>query len=508
MYLNKSYTHYFFLLCLASIYIYAWAIQSNLLLKDDVSWLIHVSHLVLNGGDYLRDFFETNPPLIFYLYRPTIALSKLLALNDTLALRLYIFLLSSLIIYLCYLLAKKIFSAQPATTPFLFTLCLAIILLILPLLEFGQREHLFIILTFPYLLLTSYRLQHQQTTISSSYAIIIGLLAASGFAIKPFFLLNFFFIECYYYQIKRGQHHKHIKVKPETLIIIVFLLLYANFIIGRYHSYFFSVIPLTAQFYYQTIGHPWRIVLLNPLFLYLSSVFVLYYYLSRSDYCKPLYDILLFALISNLLIYAMQKLSWYYHLLPALALGIVIQLLSFISCLTSKGINKRKFLVLFLTLIILSFPLYYINHLYLLGKKEKNNFSGLITYLHKNQHRHPIYFLSPKRHYMALIDGHEHDAHYPRLEYLGWMHGYFRGLQQIAVEDFFVKITAEDINKNKPQLIFVDQAPYYTVRGVQIFNCLNVLLKYKTFKQAWAPYHYFTTIEQPFTFKFDIYQRT
>ncbi len=75
------------ILLMASIFLFAWKLQSALFLNYDVSWLMHASERLLAGGTYSRDFFETNPPLILYLYLPPVIFSKIFAFNLVLLFR-------------------------------------------------------------------------------------------------------------------------------------------------------------------------------------------------------------------------------------------------------------------------------------------------------------------------------------------------------------------------------------------------------------------------------------
>ena len=56
-YLKKSNLAYF--LILSFVYVLAWVMQNHLFLKGDVSWQMHLSRVVLRGGNYMKSFFES-----------------------------------------------------------------------------------------------------------------------------------------------------------------------------------------------------------------------------------------------------------------------------------------------------------------------------------------------------------------------------------------------------------------------------------------------------------------
>ena len=65
----------------------------------------------------------------------------------------------------------------------------------LPGQDFGEREHLLLLLALPYLLLAAARAVGRE--IPASHAVAIGLLAAAGLLIKPHFVLLWLAIEGY-----------------------------------------------------------------------------------------------------------------------------------------------------------------------------------------------------------------------------------------------------------------------------------------------------------------------
>src|SRR3990167_10746289 len=99
---QKKVQSIYFSLIIVGIYFSAWMIQAHLLLNWDVSWLMLETGRLLRGGKYVTDFFEINPPLILYLYIPPVILNKIFSINIILALRLYIFFLTSGSLYFCF----------------------------------------------------------------------------------------------------------------------------------------------------------------------------------------------------------------------------------------------------------------------------------------------------------------------------------------------------------------------------------------------------------------------
>ena len=94
-----------------------------------------------------------------------------------------------------------------------------------PINEFGQRDHLLLILAFPYFLLILARVE--AWTVSYKSAVFIGFLAGSVFLFKPYFLLTLFLLESFLFLKKR---HVTSFMRPELftmfgLAIFYFILL-------------------------------------------------------------------------------------------------------------------------------------------------------------------------------------------------------------------------------------------------------------------------------------------
>ena len=177
-----------FILNLILITLIAWWLQTLFLINWDVSWDLLIANKMIDGGTYIKDFFDINPPLIFYIYMPIIFASHFFSISWEVALRIDVFAVAIFSTIMCYPLLKKIFVSDHEFLLNGFTGLMLFAFLILPIFNLGQREHFLVMFTLPYILLCAYRLLGYP--IRPAYAAFIGLFAAMGFAIKPFFLLT------------------------------------------------------------------------------------------------------------------------------------------------------------------------------------------------------------------------------------------------------------------------------------------------------------------------------
>ncbi len=315
----------FFLVALFTLYYLCWQLQNHLLLNFDVSWLTFAAQQMLGGGNYVNNFLETNPPLIIYLYMPLVFLKVHLGISIIEGIKLYFFALSTVSLLLCYYLLSSIFlkKEQPLLASVL--VVLAIIFLMLPVNEFGQREHFAIIFIFPYLLLKISRLQADPDW-GRFFPLCIGLLAGIGFCVKPYFLLPFCLIEGYLiYQ--RGFSFS--LFKPETLAVGLDVLLYLVLIFAFHPDYVQQILPLVTRFYYQRYQRSMVRMLGNEESFF--NYFVLLFYFLRQDKLpyKNLTRLILLTAQGFWLVYLGQRMGWYYHALPFLALDLFLLFFTF-----------------------------------------------------------------------------------------------------------------------------------------------------------------------------------
>ena len=323
------------------LYIAGWVLQSTILFSWDNSALLHETQQLLSGGTYVNNFFEPNAPMILYLYIPPVLVAKMLSLSIIFIFRAYIFLLIFLSVWLCRLLGKKIFPHQNEIISNLFFLALLFAILILPIYEFGQREHIFLIFSLPYMLATTVRLENEK--INTYIAILIGFLAGVGFAIKPFFMLTPILLELYVAISKRTLS---MWLRPETLTLFIVLLTYTLVALNLHPDYFNTIIPYTMRLYYNGIAQPWQTIIFFPvsIFSYLAIVFYFIQY-HVFNLLKNFTSVLCVSLISFFLIFISQRTIFYYHFLPLLSLTFLMNTLLF-GLVISKQQNLKQSIAL------------------------------------------------------------------------------------------------------------------------------------------------------------------
>ena len=135
-------------------------LQAKVMFSPDVSYLLHVSKQIRQGGHYPIDIFETNPPMILYLYMPIIGLTKFAGLHMHVATQVYMIGLAIFSSLLCLVYLKKIIVNANDYHLILFYFGIAWVFIVSAVFMFAQREHVHLMLVLPYIFSTVLSLEN------------------------------------------------------------------------------------------------------------------------------------------------------------------------------------------------------------------------------------------------------------------------------------------------------------------------------------------------------------
>jgi hypothetical protein len=304
-------------------------------LQPDTAWLLYASDHMLRGSRLYVDLVETNPPLIVWLDALPVVMGRLLGLPSG---PMYMLLTLALALgsaACCAVLLGRIVPEAPLLRRFLGLLILGT-LLPLARLDFGQREHLFLALALPYLLLTVLRLQGQSP--SAREAWVTGIAAGLGIALKPYFVLLWLTLEV----LNRRARLQGRGLRPESLAIVV---------VGS--AYLLAVV-LVAPEYFQLVrllGSPYHTFLRNPLITtallgdgaQLPMLAFLGYLALRADAeHRLLWTTLAWSMAALWLAAVLQQKGWRYHFYPAMGLAVLLCGLMVVDRCRAAGSSVRR----------------------------------------------------------------------------------------------------------------------------------------------------------------------
>ena len=150
-------------------------------LKDDIAWLLYVARSWMAGRELYVDVVEVNPPLIVWISAIPMELSLWFDVpTKFVALPSFIAVVLGCAWWTADLMRRQggLFADRLATFS-----VIGVILLILPAGEVGQREHLLVALTLPYIAVFAGELAGHRPRVRD--AALAGILAAIGCAMKP-----------------------------------------------------------------------------------------------------------------------------------------------------------------------------------------------------------------------------------------------------------------------------------------------------------------------------------
>ncbi|MBN8662011.1 MAG: hypothetical protein J0M35_16705 [Candidatus Obscuribacter phosphatis] len=362
--------------------------------QSDQCMYLSMAELLLQGRVPYVQCFDNNPPLIIYLNVIPVVVAKCFALPLTLAFNLSVTILAA---FSSALSLAALWLSRRQVVIFV-SLSLAVLLFAsfnLSLdLDYGQREHLFLLLYFPFFvwrLLRAEQFSAKESVFSKTFAALLGLGAALGLALKPYFVLMAAFVEMILlassFSNRDGDFRGRLAslLKPECLALYLglsiyalhFLFLPASMRIGLFQF----VLPIyQAGYDYYTnsflfnLTSFWRTDFLLLAFASLLTLYIL----PRARVTTAIISIAFAALAwiaTAVYFYAGQ--SWQYHLLPIRLASLLLfsnGLVSLFSLWLAKAKNETKWegvLLALAAVFALAFPAARAYQVYLRGQEEE-----------------------------------------------------------------------------------------------------------------------------------------
>src|SRR5690348_14804249 len=161
-------------------------------LKDDIAWLLYVARRWMAGRELYVDVVEVNPPLIVWISAIPIWLAGVLGIDAQFtAIPFFVAAVLACAWWTAALLqgSGRLFEDRLPVFAVIGT-----VLLVVPAGDLGQREHLLTAAILPYLALFARSLDGRRTPLRD--AVIAGVLAGLGCALKPRYAGVFVVLEC------------------------------------------------------------------------------------------------------------------------------------------------------------------------------------------------------------------------------------------------------------------------------------------------------------------------
>lgn len=167
--------------------------------NHDIGWLLHGAARILDGARYHEDWVEVSPPAIVWLTMVPAVAARALGAPARLVYDLFVLALVLVAAVGCDRILRSTPGEAAAGFRRVVTASVIAGLVLLPGFDLGQREHLLVILTLPYLFAAA--AARAGWRVSRPLALAVGVLAAAGFALKPHFLVLWIAVEVW---LRRG----------------------------------------------------------------------------------------------------------------------------------------------------------------------------------------------------------------------------------------------------------------------------------------------------------------
>jgi len=546
------------------VYLSAALLQYNLFLGFDLSSLLITTNQLLDGKNYVTDFFIPNPPLTLYLYALPVYVNKITGISIHFLTILYIFIWATFSLAFC---ARLMGGWREDASRFIMLPLLAFIFLIFPQVEIGQRDCMLLIFTMPYLLSMVNRLNGIKP--SNLSALTVGILLAMSVGIKPQYIFVPLLVEGYYLFVRKKWTANF---RLDTLSAVFLFLFYIG-IIYIFHFKFLSVIlPYMMKNYYLALRQPLLVLLstFQTLFCFIPIIiFILV------PHKKNLEKVLLMALLGFFLLYFSQRTLFPHHAIPFFSLAILLSIILTYRLLDVSINNIIFYEIAFLIFLVLADALnnwiglfdskvwgkdililcmielifgalfflstkYFSSNLYY--RTANTLFAMIIMFIpiiigcttyavnlvykdlyiekllalsHTIQGRQKVCSLSHGTYYAPFIL----QANYQPIQRYDclWMvqllikDVFLHGEKSVRLQlqnnidpDYYINQISHDLNEFKPDLVLLNKVICDHCNIEKRFDYLDYFLENPAFKNAWAHYHYSATIDSDHFLKHEI----
>lgn len=282
-------------------------------LNHDVGWFLYLAEELVRGADLYREYLEVNPPLAIWVHLPPVLLATVINVGPHQLFPVYVTLLAIGSLELCAIMLRSTFPTD-SLFPSVSLIVIALVFFMLPGYDFGQREHLTLLLITPYLLASAFRPPGWDTGPRwTTY--LVALLGGIGFMMKPYFLLAWIAVELvalrrYSVSTLVGRHRNR--------VVVGLLFAYGAAVLLLEPDYLALVGELSGVYTAFPV-RPWYAEVIHETTLTTAAVLVVALTTCRLTGCVGDRAVLVggASAFAFLLAAIIQNASWGYHFLPA-----------------------------------------------------------------------------------------------------------------------------------------------------------------------------------------------
>lgn len=324
--------------------------------NSDSGWLLYAAGRMLDGAKPYVDMMETNPPLILWISLIPAGIARVLHISPMAFFPYFVtvFIMTGIIISansmrkISFLREKKIYYPLIlfiAAGLFLFTPDI-----------YGQREVLFVCLVLPYLIKSLG--EEDEGEKNTAYNVMIAIMAAVGFAIKPYFIALWIANELYK-ALQRRNFRSLFTL--ENWIIGIFQIVYLASIYFYMPGYYSVIMPMVFATYFPYEATWQRLVKIGS-FIAIPPIILFWMSAPHGNFRKIIARIIIWVLACSVFIIFQRK-DWVNHLYPMLFMSglAVVMVISYLLELWGElefFMGRRRLCALLLAIGGLAFVVY------------------------------------------------------------------------------------------------------------------------------------------------------
>ena len=508
------------------------AVQIELMLNGNVSWLLIAADRMLHGQSLSVSIYETNPPLSIILYTPHIIFSWLTGLPIPGASLVLSFILITLSLLATAQILKNFdFLEQAEKRTVLFGLLTS--LTTITTIYFLDREHLMMMALVPFLLCQYALTHHIKISKCTLYPVLV--LGAITILVKPHYGL---LASLMLVHRMIAQKKFNIFCDPDFIALSVGTLTYLALALTLFRDYVNIILPDVMDFYIKGVDKRQTMSLFQPHFMAYMAVFFVELFMEDLDKQKKrfllfLYICALLALVPLLV----QMKGFYNHLMPAFGFFIMAVALS-VTFRAEKYMKKYKYIFHFAApALIIGAALYILPPSKNFPKANEVTTMPVAKYLHENCAKPCTFFAFhgdiETINQTALYTGYQHGTRFPSYWFLPQLTkqlGYYENgeaenaehpLEYLeAIENKYSIFAAQDLESYKPSILmigtnidifgngeFFDYIAFFSKNDVFAKTLKENYTKTGTFEFDRAEYFRGTSMNQSHILTYDIYER-
>lgn len=206
----------------------------------DVAWQLWIGHHLRQGARFYVDIIESNPPLWFWMAIPIDWIAERIGTTSAITSFVMMGVLSALSVVGVGRLLDHL-SAPIRASILVYA---AVTLMVIPLREMEQREHILLVCALPYIALAAGRCEGR--AISPWLAALVGFGSAFGFGLKHYFLITPALVELWLLASLRRRYRP---LRPETILLGLMALAYTCAVLTLTPAYLSDIVPMLRLAY-------------------------------------------------------------------------------------------------------------------------------------------------------------------------------------------------------------------------------------------------------------------